>query len=224
MKRTVLLLFIFLLATLISAWVNLAEAQQAGKVYRVAYLRGGGGRGGRSVDVLRQRLRELGYVEGQNLVIERRSVPAKGGRLRDRAREPLAELVRLKVDVIVIPRSPHMVRVWQRATRTIPIVMGGLRIDPVEAGFVDSLARRLPESILVDPEIFPVALSRTKSITIDVEPHVHRSWSGGNVPETPCQGTVPKPRLSSKLVVERGSLKGNHGLFREFEPLIGTAT
>ena len=213
-------LFWFALCAMLFALCLPVEAQQAGKVYRIGWLAAGG----RHYDIFRQRLRELGYVEGQNLVIERRSVPAKGGRLRDRAREPLAELVRLKVDVIVITGAPSMIHAAQGATRTIPIVMQAALVDPVKAGFVDSLARRLPESILVDPEIFPVALSRTKSITIDVEPHVHRSWSGGNVPETPCQGTVPKPRLSSKLVVERGSLKGNHGLFREFEPLIGTAT
>ena len=199
------------------------EAQQAGKVYRIGYLTFVSGdtcTSSSSCTEVRQGLRKLGYVEGQNLVIEYRSAKGKLERLPEVA----AELVRLKVDVIVTSGSPRAIRAAKRATRTIPIVMPGGTVDPVEAGFVDSLARRLPESILVDPEIFPVALSRTKSITIDVEPHVHRSWSGANVPETPCQGTVPKPRLSSKLVVERGSLKGNHGLFREFEPLIGTAT
>jgi len=141
MKRIVLLLSISVLATLISGWVNLAEAQQAGKVYRVAYLRGGGGRGGRSVDVLRQRLRELGYVEGQNLVIERRSVPPKPGTLRARASKAAAELVRLKVDVIVTSGAPGLIHGAKGVTRTIPIVMIGVIVDPVEAGLVDSLAR-----------------------------------------------------------------------------------
>jgi len=118
-----------------------AEAQQAGKVYRVGYLTGGGGRGGRggrggSYDVFRQQLREHGYVEGQNLVIERRS--ARGSR---RAREPAAELVRLKVDVIVTSGAPGVIRAAKGATRTIPIVMNGVIVDPVEDGLVDSLAR-----------------------------------------------------------------------------------
>ncbi len=117
------------------------EAQQAGKVYRIGYLTGRSGRGGASYDAFRQRLRELGYVEGQNLVIERRFTGGKAGRLRDRAREPAAELVRLKVDVIVTPGGPGTIRAAQGATRTIPIVMQGVIVDPVEAGLVDSLAR-----------------------------------------------------------------------------------
>ncbi len=117
-----------------------AEAQQAGKVYRVGFLRFG--RGGtctssRSCSDLRQELRELGYVEGQNLVIEYRSAEGKP----ERRPEMAAELVRLKVDVIVVPGAPNLIRAAQRATRTIPIVVAGFRGDPVEAGFVDSLTR-----------------------------------------------------------------------------------
>ncbi len=65
MKRTVLLLSIFLLVTLISGWVNLADAQQAGKVYRIGYLRVGKGSPTAAPDniAFRQGLRELGYVE-----------------------------------------------------------------------------------------------------------------------------------------------------------------
>ncbi len=121
-----------------------AEAQQAGKVYRIGYLTGRGGRGsqsGGSYDAFRQQLRELGYVEGQNLVIERRSVTPKAGMLRDRATELAAELVRLKLDVIVASPAPPLIRALQRATRTIPIVMRGVAFDPVKAGFVVSLAR-----------------------------------------------------------------------------------
>ncbi len=98
MKRIVLLLSIILIATLISGWFNLAEAQQAGKVYRIGYLRYlPPPFTSRSLKTLRQKLHELGYVEGQNLVIEWRSAKGKDERLPDLA----AELVRLKVDVIV---------------------------------------------------------------------------------------------------------------------------
>ena len=122
-----------------------AEAQKAGKVYRIGWLGMGGPGSLRRFKLkpspnhiaFRQRLGELGYVEGQNLVIERRWAEGKLGRLPDLA----AELVRLKVDVIVTSGSTRATRALQRATRTIPIVMSGLLVDPVEAGFVVSLAR-----------------------------------------------------------------------------------
>ncbi len=118
-----------------------AEAQQAGKVYRIGYQRGLRGRGAAPVDdAFRQRLREFGYVEGQNLVIEYRYIKA-GQPSRAQAPKLAAELVRLKVDVIVsYPGSPH-IRALKRATRTIPIVIPGINIDPVKAGLVVSLAR-----------------------------------------------------------------------------------
>ncbi len=139
MKRTVLLLTIFLLATLISGWVNSAEAQKAGKVYRIGFLdfRLRSTTTDPRLIALRQGLRELGYVEGQNLVFEYRSAKGK----RERLPEVAAELVRLKVDVIVTSGNARAIRAAKRATRTIPIVMPGGGLDPVEAGFVMSLAR-----------------------------------------------------------------------------------
>jgi len=140
MKRTVSHLSIFLLAALILGWVNLAEAQKAGKVYRIGYLTfrsGGTCAASGSCSELRQGLRELGFVEGQNLVIERRWAEGKYERLPDLA----AELVRLKVDVIVTSSALPAIRAAQRTTRTIPIVMVGADVDPVKAGFVVSLAR-----------------------------------------------------------------------------------
>ncbi len=138
MKRTMLLLSIFLLATLISGWVNLAAAKQAGKVYRVGWLRmRPSPPTGLTHVAFRQKLRELGYVEGQNLVIEHRSAEYEFERIPDVA----AELIRLKVDVIVTSPYEGIIHHLQQATRTIPIVMMGIRVDPVEAGFVDSLAR-----------------------------------------------------------------------------------
>jgi len=130
---------VFVLATLMSASVHLAEAQQVGKVYRVGYLRFGTGGPTTSPGYmgLRQGLRELGYVEGQNLVLEYRSAERKP----ERRPKLAAELVRLKVDVIVIPGAQGMIRAAQGATRTIPIVVSGFRGDPVETGFVVSLAK-----------------------------------------------------------------------------------
>jgi putative ABC transport system substrate-binding protein len=116
-----------------------AEAQQAGKVYRVGWLRFrcGSLTTNTRYNAFRQSLHELGYVEGQNLVIEYRCAERKP----ERRPKLAAELVRLKVDVIVTPGSPGYIRAAQGATRTIPIVMSGIRVDPVKAGLVVSLAR-----------------------------------------------------------------------------------
>ncbi len=88
-------------------------------------------------EAFRQGLRELGYIEGKNVIIE----PQFGGPPSEVAAKQVAELVRLKVDIIVTSPAPPAVRAAQRATRAIPIVRGGVIVDPVEAGFVASLAR-----------------------------------------------------------------------------------
>ncbi len=117
-----------------------AEAQQAGKVYRIGYL---GSRSPLPTTEIAfwQGLHELGYVEGQNLIIEKRYAGFVKRPLGELADKLAAELVRLKVDVIVTSSAPPVIGAAQRATRTIPIVMGGVHVDPVEAGFVVSLAR-----------------------------------------------------------------------------------
>jgi putative ABC transport system substrate-binding protein len=86
---------------------------------------------------IRLALRKLGYIEGQNIAIERRYAEGK----RDRAPELAAELVRLKVDIILVAGGDTWIRAAKNATKTIPIVMTGQGSDPVEAGFVQSLAR-----------------------------------------------------------------------------------
>ena len=113
-----------------------ANAQQAGKVARIGYLSPLTA----SVDsphsqAFRQGLRVLGYVEGQNLVIENRYADGRFGRLPDLA----LELVRLKVDVIVAAPTPA-IRAAQQATRTIPVVMA-FSGDPIGEGFVAGMAR-----------------------------------------------------------------------------------
>jgi putative ABC transport system substrate-binding protein len=113
-----------------------AEAQQPGRVYQIGVLPPGPISTRMQLwDAFRQGLRELGYVEGQNVALVIRS-PEQGGKpLSDLA----ADLVRLKVDVIVAAATPG-IGAAQRATRTIPIVMAA-SIDPVGTGFVASLAR-----------------------------------------------------------------------------------
>ena len=88
-------------------------------------------------EAIRLALRELGYIEGQNIAIEYRYAEGK----RDRFPELAAELVRLKVDIIVVAGGDRVIRAAKNATKTIPIVMMGAGSDPVEAGLVESLAR-----------------------------------------------------------------------------------
>jgi putative tryptophan/tyrosine transport system substrate-binding protein len=112
-----------------------AEAQPGGKVYRVGLLTSGPASPAstRSLEAFRQGLRDLGYVEGQNIVLEQRRAEGSDAR----ARELAAELVQLPVDVLVAG-GPPAIRAAQQATRTIPIVMAGSG-DPVAAGWIASL-------------------------------------------------------------------------------------
>ena len=115
-----------------------AEAQQPKKVPRIGYLsvRDPAGESSRS-EGIRLALRELGYVEGQNIAIEHRYSEGK----RERYPELAAELVRLKVDIIVATGGDPVIRALKNATKTIPIVMTGGGTDPVEASLIESLAR-----------------------------------------------------------------------------------
>jgi ABC-type uncharacterized transport system substrate-binding protein len=133
MKRPGLAFLIVLLSILAAPLV--AEAQhQAGKVYRIGYLSLGSPSDGVSRP-FRDTLRQLGYVEGQNLLIEFRFADAKVDQLPGLA----ADLVRRNVDLIVTIGTPP-VQAAKEATATIPIVMTG-SADPVEHGFVASLAQ-----------------------------------------------------------------------------------
>jgi putative ABC transport system substrate-binding protein len=117
---------------------SFARAQQPKKIYRIGYLSAGApaDESSRS-EAIRQALRELGYIEGQNVIIEYRHSEGK----RDRYPELLADLVRLKVELIVVAGGTTPIQAAKNATKTIPIVMTGTGLDPVKAGFVESLAR-----------------------------------------------------------------------------------
>ena len=114
-----------------------AEAQQAGKVYRIGYLGNTASTPGTLAlrEAFRQGLRERGWVEGQNVLIEYRWAEGKFDRLPELA----AELVRLKVDLILAQSSIY-VEATRKATLTIPIVFA-LHADPVGSGHVASLRR-----------------------------------------------------------------------------------
>ena len=130
--------FISLLGGAAAAWPLAARAQQAGKLWRIGFVSGAVRPPSleRSLYAgLSHGMRELGYVEGKDFVIEYRFAEGKYERFDDFA----SELVRLKVDAIVLA-TPAAVRAMQKATDAIPIVMG-YSIDPVGNGFVASLAR-----------------------------------------------------------------------------------
>ena len=113
-----------------------AQAQQPTKVPRIGYCRTGDPNNpGPLVEAFRQGLRDLGYVEGKNILVEYRYLEGN----RDRIPGLVAELVQLKVDVLVAT-SPPAIRAAKQATKTIPIVMVTTQ-DPVATGIVDSLAR-----------------------------------------------------------------------------------
>jgi putative tryptophan/tyrosine transport system substrate-binding protein len=128
--------FIALLSGAALAWPRGgASAEQAAKVPRIGYLSGNLAANPHLPEAFRQGLRDLGYVEGRNLVIEYRDVEGKYERLPALA----AELVALKVDVILAAGTPQPLAAKQ-ATKTIPIVFAAAA-DPVGSGLVSSLAR-----------------------------------------------------------------------------------
>ena len=128
-------LLIRLLATVFVATVSLAEAQQPAKIPTIGFMRGGSPTDP-EVDAFRQGLRELGYVEGKNIIIDFRNTEGK----TDRFAGVAAELVRLKVDIIVAAGGSAVVPAAKPATDTIPIVMTNPG-DPIAIGVVASLAR-----------------------------------------------------------------------------------
>lgn len=126
---------VWLFAALLVAFVWSAEAQQPAKIPRIGVLYGGSASSntGRR-EAFQHGLRELGYVEGKNIVVEWRYADGK----LDRVTELAGELVRLKVDAIFCTSTP-VVQAAKKATTTVPIV--SVSGDPVGLGLVASLAR-----------------------------------------------------------------------------------
>ena len=137
--------------TTLFAWPLIARAQQGAKITRVGVLGFGAPPPAKAMEALRAGLHDLGYVEGKNLVIEFRSSGTA-----EQMHEAAAELVRMKVDIILAPSSAQ-VEPARRATHTIPIVFVA-HADPVGLGHVSSLARpggNVTGLAAMDPEITP---------------------------------------------------------------------
>lgn len=129
-------IFVWLLATVWLITTSPAEAQQPGKIFRIGFLDASTASGSAVlVEAFRQELNKLGWNEGKNITIEYRFAEQKLERLPELA----VELVRLKVDLIVVPGALPALAA-KKATATIPIVMANAP-DPVGAGLVGSLAR-----------------------------------------------------------------------------------
>jgi len=128
---------VFTLCAILFALGTSASAQQAKKLSQIGYLssRDRASDAERS-EAVRAGLREIGYIEGKNIVIEYRYADGK----REQFPELAAELVRLKVELIVVAGGTPSVREAMKATKTIPIIMSGGGADPVETGLVQSLA------------------------------------------------------------------------------------
>jgi putative ABC transport system substrate-binding protein len=126
------------LCAMLFALCSPAAAQQQKKVPRIGYLSSGdpASESARS-EGIRLALRERGFIEGQNIAIDYRYAERKV----DRGPDLASDLVRLKVDLIVVAGGASWIRVVKNATKTIPIVMIGVGADPVEDGLVESLAR-----------------------------------------------------------------------------------
>src|SRR5882724_5071620 len=134
MKKTTLLLIVVIVMQLAVGMI--AHAQQAGKIFRIGFLDSSTASGMAGlVEAFRQELGKLGWIEGKNIAIEYRFAEQKNERLPELA----AELVRLKVDLIVVTGGQPALAA-KKATTTIPIVMTSFT-DPVALGLVASLAR-----------------------------------------------------------------------------------
>lgn len=130
--------FFFVVSAMLFALCISANGQQPSKTARIGFLsattvRTDAGR----VDAIKAALREMGYIEGQNISFEYRYSEGKGSETPKLA----ADLVRVNVDVVLVLGGAQTVRAAKNATKTIPIVMSGRGPDPVEAGLVQSLAR-----------------------------------------------------------------------------------
>jgi putative tryptophan/tyrosine transport system substrate-binding protein len=127
--------FGFVLCTMLFALGFAAEAQQPKKIPLVGYVSSNTPSSpGPLLGSFRQGLRDLGYIEGKNILVEYRYTEGNNGR----SPSLVAELVQLKVDLLVLPNLPSMFAAKQ-ATTTIPIVIV-VNADPVALGLVDSLA------------------------------------------------------------------------------------
>jgi ABC-type uncharacterized transport system substrate-binding protein len=172
MKRSAVLMLGLALALLAAPLAT--QAQQAGKVWRIGFISVTHRKG--PEEAFFQGLRELGYAEGQNLVVERRYSEGRAERFAEFA----AELVRLHLDIIIVTTTPAALAV-KNATKTIPIVQPN-SIDPVGAGLGASLARPGGNFTGTTQQAPDIAAKRLQ-LLVDALPHVSTVavvWNAAN--------------------------------------------
>jgi putative ABC transport system substrate-binding protein len=184
-----------------------AEGQQVGKVPRIGLLVTGSleaPEARRVLDAFRQGIRERGYVEGQNLVIEYRGAEDRSERLPALA----TELARLKVDVIVTPATPAA-RAAQQATTTIPIVASVMQ-DPVGDGLVASLARpggNITGLTILGPELVPKRLALLKEV-LPKAARVAALWQPGAYGERSARDMLRETEAAARALGVQLRLSG----------------
>ena len=175
------------------------EAQQPKKLPRIGYLTAGSASAADlNIEAFREGLRQLGYIEGNNIVVECRYADGKTDRLRELA----DELVRMKIDVIVTASTPA-IRAVQQATKTIPIVMANVG-DPIAQGFVASLARP-GGNITGFTNLSPDVSTKRLELLKETSPKVVRVAIIQNTPQhgpamKQLQTSAPSLRLQLQLV------------------------
>jgi putative tryptophan/tyrosine transport system substrate-binding protein len=172
------------------------EAQQADKVARIGYLALNLAAAPHLPEAFRQGLRDLGYVEGRNVVIEYRDAEGKFERLPTLA----AELVALKVDVIVVPSTPAALAAKQ-ATRTLPIVFFQAG-DPVTSGLITSLARpggNITGLSILAPELVGKCLELLKQAAPGVS-RVAILWQPGAIGERADKDRLKRAEVAARAL------------------------
>ena len=196
-----------------------ASAQQPKKVPRIGYLSGvDPATESARAETIRLALRELGYIEGQTIAIEYRYGEAKSAR----APELAAELVRLKVDIIVVASGGDWVLAAKNATKTIPIVMVGPGSDPVAAGFVESLARpggNVTGLTLLNRELHGKRLELLKEAVPKIA-RVAVLYDPANRPSViEVKEVLPVAAQALRLTIQPWEVRGSDGLEKVFAAL-----
>jgi putative ABC transport system substrate-binding protein len=195
---------------------SVAEAQPAAKVYRIGFFLGATGESVASLfNALKEGLRDLGYVEGRNVIFERRYADGHMERLAEIA----AELVRLRVDVIVTGSSIH-VAAARHATTKIPIVMV-FTADPVQAGFVTSLARPGGNVTGLSADASGELWSKYLGILKEIVPKLSRVGVLGQVSSPVEFAELEAASRRLNVALEVADLRGPSDLDGAFSTMIG---
>src|SRR6266446_3365211 len=191
--------FITLVGGMAAAWPLILYAQPLGRMARIGFLGSAAATGSaKAVEALRTGLRDLGYVEGRNIVIEFRWAEGRYDRLPDL----VAELIRLNVDVIVTHGTPGT-RTAKKATSTVPIVMA-ISGDAIATGLVTSLAR--PEANVTGSTFFlPQLNAKRLELLKEACPRISRAAALSNPDNPVSRPIIPAMQAAAEslsLIVE----------------------